>query len=258
MANEFKVKNGIKFADNTVQTTKAQDILVSGSNIKTIGGNSILGSGDLQVSGGFNYLYKTINYTAAKNDYIYANVTGGTITVTLPGTPATYDTVVIADYLGIFGTGKYVTVARNGSTIEGASNDVNLTFQAKEYTFVYIDSSWQIFTKDILQGVTSAVYLTGPTTANEGTQVSLQIVGYSASKSYTVSVSGGTAVVATSTVLWNLPSVSADTIHTLTLTEVGGGSVTHNLNVLNYNTVADTSISVTNFSVNEYNYGWVL
>lgn len=91
MANEFKVKNGIKFSDGTVQTTAAsgssvslssitdwpsavsatevgyldgttssiqtqlgtkQDTLVSGTNIKTVNGNSLLGSGDLTISGG--------------------------------------------------------------------------------------------------------------------------------------------------------------------------------------------------------------
>lgn len=51
MANEFKVKNGIKFADNTTQTTAAQPILVSGTNIKTVNGNSLLGSGNITITG---------------------------------------------------------------------------------------------------------------------------------------------------------------------------------------------------------------
>lgn len=50
MANEFKVKNGIKFADNTTQTTAGQPVLVSGTNIKTVNGISLLGSGNVSVS----------------------------------------------------------------------------------------------------------------------------------------------------------------------------------------------------------------
>lgn len=62
-----------------------QDKLVSGENIKTINGSSVLGGGDLVVSGSsvLAYVEKTANYTVTTNDYVI-NCTSGTFTITLP------------------------------------------------------------------------------------------------------------------------------------------------------------------------------
>ena len=51
MAGEFKVKNGLKFSDNSIQTAAAQPVLVSGTSIKTINNESLLGSGNISISG---------------------------------------------------------------------------------------------------------------------------------------------------------------------------------------------------------------
>lgn len=157
MANEFKVKNGIKFPDGTVQTTAsaggsggsylplaggtmagaitfdvsqtwptfnqdttgtaanvtgtvaianggtgaataaaaltnlgAQPTLVSGTNIKTINGTSLLGSGDIAIAGGGSSVTtisdKTANYTVVAGDLAsIINITEytGSLTVTL-------------------------------------------------------------------------------------------------------------------------------------------------------------------------------
>lgn len=209
------------------------------------------------VSGGAAYLYKTAAYTAIHNDYVYADVTGGSFTITLPATPSEYDVVYIADYAGLFGTAN-VTVARNGSTIEGNATDAVLSFANKEYTFVYIGSTWQIFTKDAQPGVTNAIYFTGPTTGNEGTDILLNINGWSVSSIYTPNVSGGTVTMTSSLLRWTLPSVAADTAHTLTVNITGGGSYTHSVNVINISTSVDTSISVTDFSIKDSSTGWTI
>lgn len=55
---KIKIDNGTEFArvytDKEVDNklTNKQDTLVSGTNIKTLNGQSILGSGDLPISGG--------------------------------------------------------------------------------------------------------------------------------------------------------------------------------------------------------------
>lgn len=55
---KIKIDNGAEFArvytDKEVDSklTNKQDTLVSGTNIKTLNGQSILGSGDLPISGG--------------------------------------------------------------------------------------------------------------------------------------------------------------------------------------------------------------
>ena len=92
MANEFKVKNGIKFADNTVQTTAATGSSSSWSK-------------------------KTSNYTAVSGDKIIGDTTAGTFTVTLPASPTTGNSIIVAD--GGNWSMTNLTIARNGSTIEG-------------------------------------------------------------------------------------------------------------------------------------------
>ena len=154
MANEFKVKNGLKFPDGTVQTTAsaggsggsylplaggtmagaitfdasqtrptfnqnttgtaanvtgtvaianggtgattaaaaltnlgAQPTLVSGTNIKTVNGTSILGSGDLTISGGSSSITiqnKNAAYTVVAGDNgKIINCSGGAFTISL-------------------------------------------------------------------------------------------------------------------------------------------------------------------------------
>lgn len=75
----------------TSQLSTKQDTLVSGTNIKTINGSSILGSGDLTVSGGSGGLtletVSTTSVTAATGKrYVLTNAAKTTITV--PATPA--------------------------------------------------------------------------------------------------------------------------------------------------------------------------
>lgn len=75
----------------TSQLSTKQDTLVSGTNIKTINGSSILGSGDLTVSGGSGGLtLETVSTTSVTADtgkrYVLTDAAKTTITV--PATPA--------------------------------------------------------------------------------------------------------------------------------------------------------------------------
>jgi hypothetical protein len=70
----------INIANNTL--TGVQPTLVSGTNIKTIGGQSVLGSGDLAVGGGSLVLLSTVTASAAS-------------TVVLTGIDSTYDNYVL-------------------------------------------------------------------------------------------------------------------------------------------------------------------
>jgi hypothetical protein len=236
----------LNYYDGKLYYKKSDGVTPGNDTVESLGG-----------AAGTAYLYKTSAYTASKNEYIYADVTSGSFTITLPATPAVYDVVYITDYKGLFGTAN-VTVARNGSTIEGNATDAVLSFANKEYTFVYIGSTWQIFTKEAQQGVTSAIYITGPTTGNEGTDILLNMNGWSAASVYTPSASGGTVTMTSGLLRWTLPSVTADTVHTLTVSITGGGSYTHSVNVINISTSVDTSISVTDFSIKDSSTGWTI
>lgn len=116
MADEFKVKNGLKFPDNTIQITAAASS---------------------------NWLKKTANYTASNGEKIMCDTTGGTFTLTLPASPSTGHSVSIAD--GNSWKTTNLTVARNGNTIEGSASDLTVDIAAIEITFIYDGTTWEVF-----------------------------------------------------------------------------------------------------------------
>lgn len=91
----------------------------------------------------FTYLTKTTTYTAVAFDYIYADTTSASFTITLPATPNAQDRVTILDSTGNFGTNN-LTVARNGETIMGLAEDIILDVDNKEYRFIYTGTDWRV------------------------------------------------------------------------------------------------------------------
>jgi hypothetical protein len=82
---------------------------------------------------------QTANYTATAGDLVLTNSTGGVFTVTLPPTPADGDAVGVLDVTDQWGVNN-VTVARNGSNIEGTAS--NLTLDGGRYAeLVYTGAS---------------------------------------------------------------------------------------------------------------------
>jgi hypothetical protein len=92
-------------------------------------------------SGGFTA--KTANYTAVSGDNILANTGSGSWTLTLPASPATGAAVQVMDSVGSFGVYP-LTVARNGSTIMGAAEDMTMAVNGAATTFVYNGSTWRV------------------------------------------------------------------------------------------------------------------
>ena len=60
--------NNIKLQDKLVQLDAKQEALVSGTNIKTINGQSILGSGNITIEGGSSSGYQIVKLTQAEYD----------------------------------------------------------------------------------------------------------------------------------------------------------------------------------------------
>lgn len=241
-------------------TVGAQATLVSGTNIKTINGSSVLGSGNLTVSGGgLTYVVKTSNYTAANNEGVLTDTTGGAFTVTLPATPAAGNQVVVADAGGVWGTNN-LTVGRNGSTIDGLAQDLVCDISGVSVQFVYSGTTWEVYaqigggggtavTLDGTQTLTNKT-LTSPT-INGGTltgsvlQKSANAIGYGAGTgaggAVTQATSKGTAVTInkpTGQITMNNAALAANTStgftvnnstvepnDTILLTIAGGGTV---------------------------------
>lgn len=91
-----------------------------------------------------SWIRKTANYTAVTGGHIIADTSGGTFTITLPASPATGNSVVIAD--GASWATNNLTIARNSSTIEGLSENLTLDVAGVQVELVYDGTTWELFT----------------------------------------------------------------------------------------------------------------
>ena len=87
---------------------------------------------------------KTSPFTAVSGDGFFVNTTSGAITVTLPSSPSAGDIVALKDYGGTWQTNN-VTLARNGSKINGQCACGTLNTEAQSVTLIYVDGTkgWQ-------------------------------------------------------------------------------------------------------------------
>lgn len=92
--------------------------------------------------GGLTWSRRTANYTAVNGDAIIADTTGGTFTITLPATPATGAYIKLVDGAN-WGTTN-LTVARNGSTIEGLAENLIVNVGGIFLDLVYDGTTWEV------------------------------------------------------------------------------------------------------------------
>jgi len=151
-------------------------------------------------------------------------------------------------------------VGRNGSTIEGDASDYSLAQPSKETTFVYYAGTWNAFESHRYAITDLAVpQLSGPTVGGEGSDVEIAILNYAGSTSYTVTTTGGSAVRTVDNIVWTLPNVSANTIHTISVEAVSGENSETNsfeVNVINIEVVSDAAIIITDFDVDAETRNW--
>ena len=89
---------------------------------------------------------KTTGFTAATATGYFVNTCGGAITVTLPASPTAGDIMAVKDYAGTWGAAcKAVTLARNGSKINGTCGCATLNTEGQSVTMIYVDATkgWQ-------------------------------------------------------------------------------------------------------------------
>ena len=141
MTSTIKVDN--------IQDQDGNNIINENSNTITIGasGDTVtLASGASQTGFGrtgtvdWDTTAKTAAFTAVSGNGYFVNTTSGAITVTLPASPSAGDIVAVADYANTADTNN-ITIARNGSPIEGGTNNHIIDAEGGTATLVYVDGT---------------------------------------------------------------------------------------------------------------------
>jgi len=155
---DFKVKHGLVVSttatilstSNSVSTTTGALQVAGGAGIQKdvwVGGKIYSQNAEVITTSTIvstrSFVQKTSAYTAAAGDLLIADTSGGAFTITLPANPATGTTVVIAD--GADWATNNLTVARNGSTIEGQTDDALFDIKGAYVTLIYDGATWELF-----------------------------------------------------------------------------------------------------------------
>jgi len=114
-----------------------------------------------------SYTRVTSNTTAVSRQSYIADTSGGTFTITLPGSPATGDWVTIVDGASFQTTA--LTVGRNSSTIAGIADNLSLNIEGISVTLVYDGSTWEVFTQVGAQGGDGTLTASSTTTLTNKT-----------------------------------------------------------------------------------------
>lgn len=178
-----------------------------------------------------NYSRKTANYTAVNGDLLIADTTAGTFTITLPATPSTGNYIRIAD--GNNWETTNLTVARNGSTIEGSAADLTLDIAGITVDIIYDGTTWEVFAN------------TGPTELPDQSGQSGKYLTTNGSTTSWATISAGLSVSDdTTTNVDYYPAILTATSGTATSTKVSSTKLYFNpstgqLNATNFNSLSD-------------------
>lgn len=134
-------------ASGALTALGAQASLVSGTNIKTVNGTTLLGSGNLVVTGGLAATdIKTSAYTAVANDLVRCDTTAGAFSITFPASPADGVMIGVVDIAGTFATSNLTVLPNTGKTIESDATSYILDINGASVSFVYNSSTtnWRL------------------------------------------------------------------------------------------------------------------
>ena len=212
-------------AANTIITTNASGTL-SFTDINTLVTSDIdWQTGDI----------KTGDFTAVAGKGYFVNTTSGTITATLPASPSAGDFVALKDYAATFGSNS-LTIARNGSNIQGAATNSFISTNRASVVLQFIDATkgWLYLVENNVSDLDQALYVTatGGTITTSG---DYKIHTFNSSGTFTVSCAGN--------------SVGSNNVEYLIVAGGGGGGAGGGANAGGgagaggYRT--DTSVSVT-------------
>ena len=141
MTSKIKVDNITNQSDSNIVNKCGTTITLgaSGDTISLASGASQTGFGRTGTVD-WDTTAKTASFTAVSGNGYFVNTAGGAVTVTLPASPSAGNIVSVSDYNGTAGTNN-ITIARNGSNINGDASDFDITKGDSAVTFVYVDGT---------------------------------------------------------------------------------------------------------------------
>jgi hypothetical protein len=194
-SNYVSIKSPATVSSN--QTFVLPDADGSANNALKTDGSGNLGFVDVTslVAQGIDWQssIKTSNFTAVSGEGYFCNTSGGAFTATLPASPSAGAIVAFKDYAPSFASYS-LTIGRNGSNIQGNSNDAGLSTNRASVVMVYIDSTkgWLFVQESNVGDLQAATYIsaTGGTITTSG---DYKIHTFNSSGTFTVSSVGNTA-----------------------------------------------------------------
>ena len=91
-----------------------------------------------------SFSVQTTNFNASVGTRYGVNTTLGTITATLPASPATGDAIYFVDAGGAFASNN-LTIARNGKTIMGTASDMTVSINNQSFGLMYNGTTWRVY-----------------------------------------------------------------------------------------------------------------
>lgn len=133
-----KIDEEITEAVGSIDLSSKQDVLVSGTSIKTVNGISVLGSGDITLAVGTDVI--EVSVSTAMQVFTHYVVKDGGVSLTLPSS------VVVGDKVIISTSGHYVTILRNGYNIGFLAEDlvVDVLNTTVKLQYINLNEGWRI------------------------------------------------------------------------------------------------------------------
>jgi len=139
--------NGLDYNDAAADPAANGEVRRNGTDMKVYSGGAVLnmsniGSGG---SGGLSWSIISTNTTASATNGYLVDVSGGTLTLTLPSSPTEGDKVGVCDFTQNAATNN-ITIDNNGNNIEGSASNYTISTDGKGLLFVYTNSTrgWEI------------------------------------------------------------------------------------------------------------------
>ena len=155
----------------------------------------------------WNTTPKTADFTAVNGEGYFVNTAGGAVTVTLPSSPSGGNIVSVSDYNSTASTNS-ITIARNGSNINGDAANYVISKQDSAVTFVYVDGTagWtSVQTSSTTDNTNPFITATGGTVVEDG---NFKVHTFTGPGTFTVS---------------NTATVAADNVVSYMVVAGGGG-----------------------------------